>query len=111
MGFHNITMEMDSLSLRNILNKDWRIPWELTHIIEECMHIMEDVNIQVVHVYREANQLADFMANLAIHSDGTQKFHTFSQLPSQARGILNTDKHQIPILRIRPGRGITSTDA
>lgn len=61
---------MDSPNLKNILKKDWRIPWELVHIIKECITIMELINIQVEHAYREANQLVDYMANLAIQSEG-----------------------------------------
>lgn len=73
--------------------------------------LMNDINIQVDHIYREANQLANFMAYLTAYLDNMQAFHSFRHLPNQAKTILNTDKCQLPSLRIRPGKGIISRDA
>lgn len=36
-GWTNIMMETDSLALRNVLNLDCKIPWEILEIMEDIM--------------------------------------------------------------------------
>lgn len=57
--------------------------------------------MHIVHVYREANQLSDYIENTAIQKENTQQYLSFTQLPSFARRILNIDKQHIPKLRIK----------
>lgn len=47
-GFEHNKLKMNSLSLKHILRKDWRIPWDVVHIIEDFMTIMQGINI---HAY------------------------------------------------------------
>ncbi|WMV30684.1 hypothetical protein MTR67_024069 [Solanum verrucosum] len=58
-------------------------------------------NTQITHIYREANQLADFITNTIIDQEGKLQYQLFYQLPSKARGILNMDKQQISAIRIK----------
>lgn len=44
-GFQQIKLDIDSLSLKHILRKEWKIPWEVVHVIEECMRLMQGINI------------------------------------------------------------------
>lgn len=98
-GFGNVMIETDSLGLKKILTKEWRIPRENVHIVEEIQSLMELINNQLHHIYKEDNYLADVAANPAI-TGGMQQFGSFDKLPSMARKILNIDKQQIPLLRI-----------
>lgn len=54
---------------------------------------MSAINIQIYHVFREANYLADFIANLAINEAECKSFWSFMELPSAARRIVNTNKY------------------
>lgn len=47
------------------------------------------------------NMLADYLANMAFGTTGRYKIHNFSDLPSQAKRILNLDKQEVANLRIR----------
>ncbi|KAG5619666.1 hypothetical protein H5410_004884 [Solanum commersonii] len=87
---------------------DWKVPWTLIERIEEIQDNMNILNTQVVHIYREGNQLADCITNIAINHEDKQQYASFYDLPIKARKILNMDKHQIPATRIRTRR-ITNT--
>lgn len=87
-----------------MIQKEWRVPWILVDKIEEIRELMQQLNIHIIHIFREANQLADFITNTAIDSEGMLQFNNFNQLPSRAKRILNIDKMQIPNLRVRPRR-------
>lgn len=69
--------------------------------------MIESRNLQIIHTYREANYLADHMANIAIDSNSMYKFWGFGELPSSARRLVNIDKQQIPLVRVRRNKGPT----
>lgn len=62
---------------------------------------MQNIEVQIIHVYREANQLADSVVNDVFEKEGKQQYHHFLQLPSTTRRVLNMDKSEVPTLRIR----------
>ncbi|PHT39376.1 hypothetical protein CQW23_22949 [Capsicum baccatum] len=78
-----------------MIKGEWKIPWLLAEIIDEIRSRSMQLNMHISHTYREANQLADYMANIAIEHDQMLQFHEFNQLPSQAKKIINMDKQQI----------------
>lgn len=91
-GYSRILLETDSLAMCDIIQKTWKIPWEIADIVEEIYKLFGDTNIQTKHVYWEANQLAKSIANIEIEKEDKHVFTIFSQLPSMARRILNIDK-------------------
>lgn len=46
-GYKLTILETDSLTMKNILCVDWRIPWELVDIISEAKMIIDNMQIQV----------------------------------------------------------------
>lgn len=52
-------------------------------------------------VCREANQLANFVANTTINKEEKEVFLGFNQLPSLGLKILNMNKHQIASVPIK----------
>lgn len=103
-GISNIILETDSLSLKNMIMRDWKIPWSLTEKIEEIHEIIANIHIQVMHIFREANQLADCITNLVINQVEKQHYDSFHNLPRTARKILNMDKQHTPTIKIRTKR-------
>ncbi|KAK4707484.1 hypothetical protein R3W88_032976 [Solanum pinnatisectum] len=77
---------------------------ELNERIEEIHELMNTLHIHIKHIFREANQLADFITNTTIDQEEKQQFLNFNQLPSRVKKILNMDKQQIAIIRIRTRR-------
>lgn len=66
--------------------------------------ILRHKKVQIRHIFREGNQLADYLANLAFDQE---KFivTAFNQLPSSGKKILNSDKQQCPYLKLRVAEG------
>ncbi|WMV24639.1 hypothetical protein MTR67_018024 [Solanum verrucosum] len=102
---NNIQLETDSLVLKNMIYRNWRIPWELAEIMDDIHDMLGKITVNVQHIFREkATQLADFIANSAINTEGKQIFLNFQQLPSRGRKLLNIDKLQVPSFRIKTRR-------
>ena len=59
------------------------------------MHMITGtIQIQIVHIFREVNQLANCITNISINQENRQQYRRFKDLPSSARKILNMDKQQ-----------------
>ncbi|KAK6784166.1 hypothetical protein RDI58_017620 [Solanum bulbocastanum] len=94
-------LETDSLTMINFIKGVWRVPWEISEIVEEIKTMIFKQGVKIQHIFREGNQLADFLANHAAEIDRKVEYQSFKELPSTGRKIINTDKQQIPTLRIR----------
>lgn len=75
--------------------------------IEEIQELITSTYAHIRHVFREANQLADKMANEAYNQQGLIQWENFQQLSGACKGILNADKSRIPTLRIKTRRIFT----
>ncbi|XP_015163816.1 uncharacterized protein [Solanum tuberosum] len=105
----NAIIETDSLSLKKIILKTWRIPWEIIEKVEEIRELLQKTRATITHVFREGNCLADALANIAIESQTDHEYQAWQELPLVLRKILNSDKAQIPNYRIKTRR-ITHND-
>ncbi|KAK4724387.1 hypothetical protein R3W88_027166 [Solanum pinnatisectum] len=52
---NQVQLETDSLVLKNIINKNWRIPWELVEIMEDIHNMLGKITLKVRHIFKEAN--------------------------------------------------------
>lgn len=84
-----------------MLNREWKFPWEVVELLKDIRSNEEQIDLQVKHINREGNALADYIANLATDNISKLSFHSFQKLPSKERKIFNIEKAQIPSLRIR----------
>ena len=64
------------------------------------MELKVNRTILFSHILREGNKLADAIANQAL-DEANVECHGFQDLSSKCRKILNSDKSQIPYLRVR----------
>ncbi|KAK4706221.1 hypothetical protein R3W88_034223 [Solanum pinnatisectum] len=88
----------------NVINGVWKVPWELAEDYDGLQQTLKKIEVTIHHIFREGNKLADYMANLAIDSNNKQSFNSFQQLPTMGKKIINTEKAQIPSLRVRTRR-------
>ncbi|WMV51941.1 hypothetical protein MTR67_045326 [Solanum verrucosum] len=98
--WQSLVVESNSLTLIKILRGESKIPWEISGMGEFLRSHLQARNIQLIHTFREGNQLADHLANEAFNHAVKVQYHNFNQLPCVARKILNMEKSQIPSLRI-----------
>ncbi|XP_016579215.1 uncharacterized protein LOC107876913 [Capsicum annuum] len=83
---HNIRkleVESDSLLLVKVINNVWKVSWEMVELLEDIQGLKEKIEIQVKHNFREGNLLGDFIANLAMDTNGEIIFNSFHQIQSK----------------------------
>ncbi|WMV51732.1 hypothetical protein MTR67_045117 [Solanum verrucosum] len=98
--WQSLVVESNSLTLIKILRGESKMPWEISGMVEFLRSHLQARNIQLIHTFREGNQLVDHLANEAFNHAVKVQYHNFNQFPSVARKILNMEKSQIPSLRI-----------
>ncbi|XP_060211916.1 uncharacterized protein LOC132639487 [Lycium barbarum] len=96
-----VMLESDSLSMINIIQGRWEIPWKISMEVNKINFWRNKGQVQFAHILREGNALADFLANLVFDFTGTVNFHSFAELPTSARKILNADKMMMPNFRTK----------
>lgn len=87
-----ITIETDSIVVMKMIKKEWQIPWHVGEQIQHIQYIMQEMEIQIRHVFREANQLADALTNEACEQQSRLIIQAASQLPIACKGIARLDK-------------------
>ena len=97
----NIILETDSLAMVNIINGDWEIPWTVSMEVKTINRIRDAISVRVQHSLREGNTLTDFFANLVFSFAGTYEFSSVQEVPNVGKNIINLDKINTPIMRIR----------
>ena len=67
--------------------------WSLEHepLIHSCIQLIraEEWDVQITHCYREANEVADKLANMEIRSQS--KYMSFNSLPCEVKDVLLAD--------------------
>lgn len=81
--------------------KQWKVPWQIVEQVEEIQQLQHGIQTDFRHIFREANQFADKLANTTIDQKQHMLIQSFQQLPTQSKGILNMDKAQIASSRIK----------
>nr|XP_016434927.1 PREDICTED: 14.7 kDa ribonuclease H-like protein [Nicotiana tabacum] len=61
-GYNNFYLEIDSQIVANMLNDRYTDNLHLKGLIDEITMIMHNVEINIAHCFREANQMADTLA-------------------------------------------------
>ncbi|WMV43438.1 hypothetical protein MTR67_036823 [Solanum verrucosum] len=87
-----------------MLLKQWKVPWSQVKNIEDIQRNISMKQVQIRHIFREANQFADYLANMALDQAEKIQVRSFYNLPSKGRRIINIDKQQILSLRIKTRR-------
>lgn len=101
VGMNQVCLETDSLIWIKILTKVWVIPWNTSVIIGDIMDASQLCRIQIRHTYRERKYACRLFTKHGFWHYWQVWDHNFSDLPSQAKRILNLDKQEVTYLRIR----------
>ena len=91
-GFRRLIFSMDSQVVVQILHCQVACMAKHAGIIQRCMAIIDspDWDVIITHTYREANQVADILANLGVGMDCA--FMYFSNPPREVLSALYADK-------------------
>lgn len=99
-GIHSIWLEVDSEVLVKIIKGEYHIPWEIWYIIQQIKDFMGRMMVQVSHILREGNQVADGLANWAVKTRHSHVFQSANELPKPCQGPYRLDKALIPYYRL-----------
>ena len=90
MGFNNIIIEMDILSVVLLMNNN-TANLLMEPLLTDCRNLLSEIpNKQIVHIYREANQCVDALAKLGASS--VDSFVIFLYPPPVVESIIASDK-------------------
>ncbi|KAI5672282.1 hypothetical protein M9H77_12646 [Catharanthus roseus] len=83
LGFSNIQVQIDSMLFIQLLTGKGRTPWVLDHLIQKILSLLNQLHAEIIHVYREANQVIDALGNFGCDFGGEAIYHSFDQLPPE----------------------------
>ncbi|XP_055815515.1 uncharacterized protein LOC129885304 [Solanum dulcamara] len=78
-GLNNIIFQTDSQTSQKILIGEWKPPWNIAVWVAEVEEYKKDLDVIFKHTLREANKLADALANYAL-DEGPLQCHMFEEL-------------------------------
>ncbi|MQM21063.1 hypothetical protein Taro_054094 [Colocasia esculenta] len=96
------TVLTDSTALVVSIQRKAPPSWSVLPWWHNMMKMIEDLNYQVSHIYREGNQVLDSLASHACLSRKNQVFLNVSDLPPFTRGAFVLDKVGLPNFRTGP---------
>nr|XP_016471225.1 PREDICTED: uncharacterized protein LOC107793393 [Nicotiana tabacum] len=105
---HPLITETDSLDLKKIIEGQWAVPWSISKELRKINEIKGSSMSFFSMSSGKAMQWRIFLANLVFFFAGILEFKSFYDFPAAGRSIINYDKSQIPILRIRVARNSRS---
>ncbi|XP_042965908.1 uncharacterized protein LOC122299590 [Carya illinoinensis] len=98
LALEKIEIEVDSLLVANWLRGGRCSIWYLEDYWEEIQDILNTLVFKVMHVFREGNAGADFLARLASEKKSAT-WANFNDVPHILKGILKVDKMGLYALR------------
>lgn len=64
-----VQLKTDSLVLKNMLVRNWIIPWNIVEKMEEIHQMIIQISGQIQHIFGESNQLTYYVANKTINKE------------------------------------------
>ncbi|CAK9182177.1 unnamed protein product [Ilex paraguariensis] len=107
-GSHNdivqdslILVESDSQTLVQMVKGIAAVPWKLQYLLKRINLLFGMMNLQISHIYREANGIADFLASFAVQTKKYTEFSDSNILPVAGRLIQRQDQTGLPNIRLK----------
>lgn len=95
----HVHLEMDSFILLQILKKEVDTPWPVAYEVRERWSSLNQMDVKLMHAYREINQAAEAFANIGSKVQKNVNLYCFRDLPHRLKGIVNLDRMDSPTLR------------
>jgi ribonuclease HI len=91
-GVKHLWLEGDSKNIIDCLIKKTKPAWTIDNLIGECIHILRSFDhVYVAHEFREANQVADRLANMVVVSGGMKSWVN-GNMPLEIQLLLESDR-------------------
>ncbi|XP_027181778.1 uncharacterized protein LOC113780162 [Coffea eugenioides] len=101
-GFTSVSIQVDSLVLIGILQRKFQYPWRVRKEVQKIRAMVPDTT-QITHCYREANRVADSLANVGVAGSywSIIIYDHFNDISRLARGKIRLDRIGVPSIRRR----------
>ncbi|CAK9165118.1 unnamed protein product [Ilex paraguariensis] len=96
-----ILVESDSQTLVQMVKGIAAVPWKLQYLLKRINLLFGMMNLQISHIYREANGIADFLASFAVQTKKYTEFSDSNILPVAGRLIQRQDQTGLPNIRLK----------
>ncbi|WMV19749.1 hypothetical protein MTR67_013134 [Solanum verrucosum] len=87
-GVHNISLELDSMLITNLIKQGHSSNIFLKPIIDDIKEMVKDANMEVSHCYRESNQVADGLSKFATTLNEPKFINQYHDLPQDSKGLI-----------------------
>lgn len=94
-----VTIESDSQLLVAFINRHSISPWNLRGFLSEITTSVSLLDCTFHHVYREANAVADSLANIGRSLHSVAFYRSTVALPPRSRFLLASDVRGLPVVR------------
>lgn len=92
-GVSKLWLEGDSKNIINNINGISPPSWTITNIIDEtCAILTKFEKVHVTYVFREANLVADWFANIGVGADNVKIWHLGKDFPTEAKSLIELEK-------------------
>ncbi|XP_060171020.1 uncharacterized protein LOC132602004 [Lycium barbarum] len=104
-GFHDFVIESDSQMVIHMINGTYNTPIVLRDQIRKIRQTMSQGRIIAQHCFREANFVADHLANMGL-ADRRDKFFTQAiSLPHEVKALMKNEQRGFAHFRIKTKKG------
>ncbi|KAI5345025.1 hypothetical protein L3X38_012902 [Prunus dulcis] len=92
LGLRQLTVNSDYALVVDMINGDWVDSHPMSVLLTKCTELLKNQwNCSILHVYRETNSAADFLAKMGHHKD--LGYHELSSPHDQLQPFLDDDKN------------------
>lgn len=93
--------------MKRVLDKVWEPPWNIIRQVEEINKLISCCVVDITHVLREGNKIANHLASLTLEQNAIIQVASYCELDTQGRKITNSDKLQLPYIKVRKAKTTT----
>ncbi|XP_070012966.1 uncharacterized protein LOC142176276 [Nicotiana tabacum] len=109
-GFLKDVVKLDSMLIINMINKNMKPPWQISHVLEQVWSIASIGEFTSLHYFREENGIVDQLANLGERNNNQVIFTEVVSLPRKVRDSLKLEQECLQNFRFKPRRNHYTTD-
>ncbi|MQM02144.1 hypothetical protein Taro_034908 [Colocasia esculenta] len=99
-GISEVMVETDSHTLLQIMTDQQACNWDLACILQGITAKTQILRAEITHTPREANKVADSLANFALSCPSLVSWNFWGDLPPDVKELYHQDKVGTPSIRL-----------
>ncbi|KAL0430779.1 UNVERIFIED_CONTAM: putative ribonuclease H protein [Sesamum radiatum] len=99
-GLRKIWIETDATAIIKLISAPQRGKWNLQATLQNIRKILSQMEHKLSHIFREGNQVADFLAHQTCYIQQLCIFHE-DTIPGKLKGMASLDSSGFPYIRFK----------